>query len=78
MSDEPSADDDPIVSVSIHESTRNLIVTMLRTLAYLAEPGTERLSAEVRSYLIQSLDSPADLDLLFGELAPALTEVDGR
>ena len=67
-------DDDPLVHLELHESTRDLIVTLLRTLADLAEPGSEGLPAELRSYLMQALDSPADLDLLLGELASAVDE----
>ncbi len=67
-------DDDPLIDVSLHESTVRLLRELLPALADLTEPGAERLTPDVRSYLMQALDNAADLDLLSDVLADALEE----
>jgi hypothetical protein len=69
---------DRIVELSLHESTLQLIVTLLRALEDLVEPGHECLPPDVRTCLAQALDTAADLDLLFGELADSLGRVNRR
>lgn len=71
----PPDQDDPILQLRLHDSSIEAIVTLLRTLAELAAVGPEdRLVPDLRSYLTQALDTSADLDLLFGELATAVAD----
>ena len=65
---------DPLINLSLHESTIQLIVSLLRTLADLAEPEAHRLPTELGGYLAQALDTTADLDLLFSTLAESLEQ----
>lgn len=51
-----------------------LLVTLLRALADLAEPGGDDLPAGLRGHLMPALDSGADLDMLFGVLADGIEE----
>lgn len=78
MNDAEEQFDDPLLDLSIHQSSVALITSLLRSLAYLAEPGVDRLPADLKSYLAQSLDIAADVDLLFAELANAFDEAGRR
>ena len=70
--------DDPIVGLSLHESTISTLVTLLRALQERAEQGAEGLSKDLSSYLMQALDSGADIDILFGVLADTLEDAHSR
>lgn len=67
--------DDTRLSIPMWDSTLQTFVALLHGLAQLCEPGRERLQAEIRSYLLQTTDSRADLDIVCEGVAEALEKV---
>ena len=63
---------DPLIDLRMHESTAQLLIALLQALSELTVAGDNRVSANARSFLMQAMDSAADLDLLFGALADDL------
>jgi len=67
--------DDPLLGIKLHASTLDLFRTLLTALAKMSEGTAPALTAEQRSYLAQAMDIAADLDIVLGLLAEALSLV---
>ncbi len=63
--------DDPLLAIPLHTSSLEMLVALLRALAVISGEQS-RLPAELRSYLMQAIDSAADLDIVCDVLADAL------
>jgi hypothetical protein len=66
--------DDMLLSIRVWDSSVQTLIALLWGLAQLSEPGRERLPAEIRSHLLQAMDSTADLDIVCNGLADALEQ----